>query len=253
MVTLRTHLMSDSNPIFDHEKWDSVGMPKPEPEKKAKRPAIRRLKSEAVNNCRMVALIAPAGQVALPSQLDKDWPLKRSEERIQEISDSEDFSPNKEESFDEKQAGKGVVPSAIGKAKTESPLGRRRSSAAACSRSQRKIFDMVFEPVMQMINDELEAKKKNDQGKEDQSPTDNDGNDPSKMTSPEKKLFKENLFQRCDTITEKTNFVLINCEAVKQKVSNTISENKKVMQVYEDAQKHFNDRMEEIVEQNVRS
>ena len=112
---------------------------------------------------------------------------------------------------------------------------------------------MVFEPVMQMINDELEAKKKNDQGKEDQSPMDNDGNDPSKMTSPEKKLFKENLFQRCDTITEKTNFVLVKCEAVKQKVSNTISENKKVMQVYEDAQKQFNDRMEEIVEQNVRS
>lgn len=245
--------MSESNPIFDHEKWDTVGMPKPEPEKKAKRPTIRRLKSEAVNNCRMVALIAPAGQIALPSQLDMNWPLKKSEERIQEITDSEDFSPKKEESVDDRQIGKGVVPSAINKAKTESPLTRRRGSAAACTRSQRKIFDMVFEPVMQMINDELEAKKKTEEGKTDPTLIDKDGSDPSKMTSPEKKLFKDKLFQRCDTITEKTNFVLVNCEAVKQKVSNTISENKKVMKVYEDAQKEFNDRMEEIVEANVRS
>ena len=127
--------MSESNPIFDHEKWDTVGMPKPEPEKKAKRPTIRRLKSEAVNNCRMVALIAPAGQIALPSQLDMNWPLKKSAERIQEITDSEDFSPKKEESVDDRKIGKGVVPSAINKAKTESPLTRRRGSAAACTRS----------------------------------------------------------------------------------------------------------------------
>lgn len=106
---------------------------------------------------------------------------------------------------------------------------------------------------MQMINDELEAKKKTEEVKTDPTLIENDGSDPSKMTSPEKKLFKDKLFQRCDTITEKTNFVLVNCEAVKQKVSNTISENKKVMKVYEDAQKEFNDRMEEIVEANVRS
>ena len=66
-----------------------------------------------------------------------------------------------------------------------------------------------------MINDELEAKKKRESNKEDPILKDYDGHDPGKMTSPEKKLSKENLFQRCDTITEQTNFVLHKCEAVK--------------------------------------
>ena len=88
-----------------------------------------------------------------------------------------------------------------------------------------------------MINDELEAKKKREASKEDPTLRDYDGNEPGKMSSPEKKLFKENLFQRCDTITEQTNYVLFNCEAVKKKVSNTIDENKKVMKDYEDAHK----------------
>ena len=79
--------------VFDHEKWDSVGQPKPEIEEKPKRQAIRRLKSEAVNNCRMVALIAPEGKIAAPSKLDLNWPMKRSAERIEEASSSEDQSP----------------------------------------------------------------------------------------------------------------------------------------------------------------
>ena len=45
-----------------------------------------------------------------------------------------------------------------------------------------------------MINDELEAKKKTEEGKTDPTLIDKDGSDPSKMTSPEKKLFKDKLF-----------------------------------------------------------
>ena len=66
-----------------------MGQPKPEIEEKPKRQAIRRLKSEAVNNCRMVALIAPE-KIAAPSKLDMNWPLKRSAEKIEEVSSSED-------------------------------------------------------------------------------------------------------------------------------------------------------------------
>ena len=73
------------------------------------------------------------------------------------------------------------------------------------------------------------------------------------MTTPEKKEFKDELFRRCDTITEKTNYVLENCENVKKKVATTIDENRKVMKHYEDAQKNFNLRMEEIVEANINS
>ena len=104
---------------------------------------------------------------------------------------------------------------------------------------------------MQMINDELAAKRSREV--KSQSLQDQDEHEPSKMTTPEKRVFKEELFRRCDTITEKTNFVLENCETVKQKVATTIDENRKVMKHYEDAQKNFNLRMEEIVEANIRS
>ena len=73
------------------------------------------------------------------------------------------------------------------------------------------------------------------------------------MTTPEKRAFKDKLFKRCDTITEKTNSVLKNCEVVKKKVAITIDENIKVMKDYEDAQKDFNEKMEEIVEATIRS
>ena len=55
------------------------------------------------------------------------------------------------------------------------------------------------------------------------------------MTTPEKRAFKDKLFKRCDTITEKTNSILFNCEVVKKKVAITIDENIKVMKDYEDA------------------
>ena len=104
-----------------------------------------------------------------------------------------------------------------------------------------------------MINAELEAKKKREAGKEDPMLKGCDGHDPGKMSSPEKKLFKEKLFKRCETITEQTNLVLHNCEQVKKKVSNTIDENKKVMKDYQDAENDFKEKMEEIAEANIRS
>ena len=76
---------------------------------------------------------------------------------------------------------------------------------------------------------------------------------PSKMTSPEKKVFKDELFERDDKITEKVNITLNNAQDVIERTTTTIDENKKVMKEYHDAHKDFNDKMEEICEANVRA
>ena len=58
------------------------------------------------------------------------------------------------------------------------------------------MFDVVFEPVMQMINEQFEAQKPamkrehNSKYGEEPFEGDEDGKSPSKMTSPEKKVFK---------------------------------------------------------------
>ena len=65
-----------------------------------------------------------------------------------------------------------------------------------------------------MINEQLEADKKNKKHVEDARYKDLEGEynckSPSKMTSPEKKVFKEELFERDDKITEKVNITLNN-------------------------------------------
>ena len=109
-----------------------------------------------------------------------------------------------------------------------------------------------------MINEQLEARKKTKEYVDDDVNYDGiEGVDkcksPGKMTSPEKKVFKDELFQRDDKITQQVNVTLNKAQKVNEKVATTIVENKKVIKKYDDAHKDFNDRMEEIVEATVRS
>ena len=111
--------------------------------------------------------------------------------------------------------------------------------------------------MLQIINDQLEARKKTKEYANDVNYDGIEGAEecpsPSKMTSPEKKVFKDELFERDDKMTEKVNVTLHKAQKVNEKVKTTIVENKKVIKEYNDAHKDFNDKMEEIVEATVRS
>ena len=76
-----------------------------------------------------------------------------------------------------------------------SNAAKRRASAADCKGSQRKIFDVVFEPVMTAINEQMEARKAGVEKEKAklrarQKEVGAETESPSKMTSPEKKKFK---------------------------------------------------------------
>ena len=52
---------------------------------KSKQGSLKRLQSE-VNNCKMVALINPAGRVPMPTQLSRQW-SRRNQAEDEELSD----------------------------------------------------------------------------------------------------------------------------------------------------------------------
>ena len=73
------------------------------------------------------------------------------------------------------------------------------------------------------------------------------------MTSPEKKKFKLQLFQKDDEMTEKVNITLDNAAVANDKCITTVDESKKVVKDYDDAKQEFNEQMEQIIETNFRS
>ena len=108
----------------------------------------------------MVALINPDGWIPRPTKLDDAFERKESRisEKAAEDSDQSDVPEAleyvKQQTIHEwLRSDVKVVSKPKAPREKFSIAAKRRASAADCNGSQRKIFDVVFEPVMTAINE----------------------------------------------------------------------------------------------------
>ena len=113
----------------------------------------------------MVALINPEGRFPAPTKLET-FSRKESliSEKVAEDSDQSDV-PETLEYVKQQTIHQWLMSDTKAVHKPKPPreklssAAKRRASAADCKGSQRKIFDVVFEPVMAAINESMFARQ----------------------------------------------------------------------------------------------